>query len=156
MDVVLQGSNEYDDRNGMNDDDDAANAGDECPGGGAVVVNGKPARQRVHDRALVRPVASDTLAAAGRRRQCSGEGDAAGGRDGRTCRQREGIAATIESVVPRQFMFTRRPIAPWPPRASPRPHRPCAVGRLPAHNKAIKQDGQHVVGRRRTPASSPL
>jgi len=29
-------------------------------------------------------------------------------------------------------------------------------GRLPARNKAINQDGQHVVGRRRTPPSSPL
>ena len=60
-----------------------------------------------------------------------------------------------ESVVPRRFAFTRRPVAPRPPRASPQPCRPCARGRLPAGNEAIDQDGQRVVGRRRTPQSSP-
>ena len=64
------------------------------------------------------------------------------------------------SLPPRRhrasFAFTNRPADPRPLRASPQPHRPCARGRLPAGNEAINQDGQHVVGRRHMPPSSPL
>ena len=58
--------------------------------------------------------------------------------------------------MPRRF---RSPAAPLPPAPlAPRRGRAGHVprGRLPAGNEAIDQNGQHVVGRRRTPPSSPL
>ena len=61
-----------------------------------------------------------------------------------------------ESIMPRRF---RSPAAPLPPAPlAPRRGRAGHVprGRLPAGNEAIDQNGQHVVGRRRTPPSSPL
>ena len=61
-----------------------------------------------------------------------------------------------ESIMPRRF---RSPAAPLPPAPlAPRRGRAGHVprGRLPAGNEAIDQNGQQVVGRRRTPPSSPL
>ena len=58
--------------------------------------------------------------------------------------------------MPRRF---RSPAATLPPAPlAPRRGRAGHVprGRLPAGNEAIDQNGQHVVGRRRTPPSSPL
>ncbi len=117
IDVVLHGD-EYDDWDGTNhDDNNAADAGNDCPRGGGCCRRQLQAGSSRHSRPSAGAGATCHFGSSCHCRTpsaMSGGGGYGRGLRRRTCCRREDNAATMESVVPRQFAFACRPIAPRP------------------------------------------